>query len=98
MAKIYLRERRNVDKGAGRPRFEIVAVSGVDLKVYHSHVRKVEAETIAADLGAELIYLPRGEGEGEGNGQVSGKGQERSRGGQRRGGGRGKGGMQEEQD
>jgi hypothetical protein len=33
----------------------------LDLKVYHSHIRKVELEKIAADLGAEILYLPRGE-------------------------------------
>ena len=62
MGKIYARERSNVGKGAGRPRFEIVAVNALDLKVYHSHIRKAELEKIAADLGAEVIYLPRGEG------------------------------------
>jgi hypothetical protein len=61
MGKLYVRERTNIGKGAGRPRFEIVAVSGLDLKVYHSHIRKVELEKIAADLGAEILYLPRGE-------------------------------------
>jgi hypothetical protein len=69
MSKIFVRERRNVGKGAGTPRFEIVAVTGVDLKVYHSHIRKAEVEKIAADVGAEIVYLPRGEGEGEGERQ-----------------------------
>jgi len=66
MSKIFVRERRHVGQGSGTPRFEIVAVSGVDLKVYHSHVRKAEIEKIAEDLQAEIVYLPRGEGEGEG--------------------------------
>ncbi len=98
MAKIYLRERRHVDKGEGRPRFEIVAVSGVDLKVYHTHVRRAEAEAIASDLQAELVYLPRGEGSGEGDGQGAGGGAERGRGEGRPGGRRRRGGAQGEQE
>jgi hypothetical protein len=62
MSKLFVRERGNVGKGEETPRFEIVAVSGVELKVYHSHVRKLEVEKIAADVGAEIVYLPRGEG------------------------------------
>jgi hypothetical protein len=65
MSKIYVRERSNAGRGTGRPRFAIVAVEGLDLKVYHTHVRKAELEKIAADLGAELVYLPRGEKSGE---------------------------------
>jgi hypothetical protein len=84
MGKIFVRERRNVGKGAGMPRFEIVAVTGVDLKVYHSHIRKGEVEHIAADLGAEIVYLPRGEGEGEGEGQHNGGRRRRQGGGRQR--------------
>jgi hypothetical protein len=80
MSKIFVRERRKVGEGAGTPRFEIVAVTGVDLKVYHSHIRKVEIEKIAADTNAEIVYLPRGEGDGQGE-RTSGRGR-------RRGGGR----------
>lgn len=61
MAKIFVRSRRHVGRGAGRPRFAIVAVEGVDLKIYRSRIRKSELETIAAQVGAELVYLPRGE-------------------------------------
>jgi hypothetical protein len=84
MGKIFVRERRNVGKGAGVPRFEIVAVTGVDLKVYHSHIRKTEVEHIAADLGAEIVYLPRGEGEGGGGGDHGGGRKRRQGGGRRR--------------
>jgi hypothetical protein len=82
MSKIFVRERRNVGRGSGTPRFEIVAVTGVDLRVYHSHVRKVEVEKIASDLAAEIVYLPRGEGEGEA--AQEGRGRKRGRGGGRR--------------
>jgi hypothetical protein len=68
MSKIFVRERRNVSEGEGRPRWEIVAVSGLDLKVYHSHVRKSELERLAEELSATLVYLPAGEGSGPGGG------------------------------
>lgn len=75
MAKIFVRSRRHVGRGAGRPRFAIVAVEGVDLKIYRSRIRKSELETIAAQVGAELIYLPRGEqaGKEETGGEETGK-------------------------
>jgi hypothetical protein len=77
MGKLYVRERGYVGKGEGRPRFEVVAVTGIDLKVYHSHLRKAEMEKIAADLGADIVYLPRGEQSGEEGGSHSNRGQRR---------------------
>jgi hypothetical protein len=71
MSRIFVRERSNVGEGAGRPRFAVVAVEGTDLKVYHTHIRRSELEKMAADIGAEIVYLPRGEhAEGE---EASGK-------------------------
>ena len=64
MAKIFVRERRKVDKGEKKPRFRVVGVSGGDLKLYAKHVRRLELETIVAETGAEVVYLPGG-GEGE---------------------------------
>ncbi len=61
MAKIFVRSRRHVGRGAGRPRFAIVAIEGADLKIYRSRIRKSELETIAEQVGAEIVYLPRGE-------------------------------------
>ena len=61
MSKIFVRHRRHAGRGAGRPRFAIVASHGVDLRVYKTRVRRAELEKIAADLGAEIVYLPRGE-------------------------------------
>lgn len=61
MNKIFVRHRRHTGRGAGRPRFAIVASQGVDLRVYKTRVRRAELEKIAADLGAEIVYLPRGE-------------------------------------
>jgi cysteine synthase len=65
MSKIFVRERRQIGQGAGRPRFAIVAIEGVDLKVYAPHIRKVELEKLAEAVGAEVVYLPRGEKVGE---------------------------------
>jgi hypothetical protein len=88
MSKLFVRERAHVAEGDGVPRFEIVAVSGLDLKVYHSHVRKSEVEALAADTGASIVYLPRGEGHnnhrpGEGKSKGKGKSKSKSRSGRR---------------
>lgn len=71
MSKIFVRERGQVSAGDGRPRFAVVAVEGTDLKVFKPHVRKSELEAMAQTIGAELVYLPAGQGEhqGEGKGQ-----------------------------
>ena len=78
MSKIFVRHRRHVGQGAGRPRFAIVAAQGTDLNVYKTRVRRAELEKIAAEIDAEIVYLPRGESaedtEGEG-----GKGRRRRR-------------------
>lgn len=73
MSKIFVRERRHVGKGAGKPRFAVVAVLGADLKVFAPHIRKSELEALAEAVGAELVYLPRGEkAEGEDGGEEGG--------------------------
>ncbi len=61
MSKIFVRQRRHVGQGAGRPRFAIVAAQGTDLKVFKTRVRRAELEKIAAEIGADIVYLPRGE-------------------------------------
>jgi hypothetical protein len=61
MSKIFVRRRRHVGQGAGRPRFAVVAAQGADLNVYKTRVRRAELEKIAAESGAEIVYLPRGE-------------------------------------
>jgi hypothetical protein len=65
VSKVFVRHRRHVGQGAGRPRFAIVASDGADLKVYKTRVRRAELEKIAAEIGAEIVYLPRGEQAGE---------------------------------
>lgn len=62
--KIFYRERRKVGKEEKKPRFKMVAVAGVDLKVYANHLRKQELEQIAESIGAELVLL-KGGGKGD---------------------------------
>ena len=78
MSKIFVRHRRHVSQGAGRPRFAIVAAQGTDLKVFKTRVRRAELEKIAAEIDAEIVYLPRGESAEETEGQ-GGKGRRRRR-------------------
>lgn len=59
--KIFYRERRKVAEGEKKPRFTLVAVTGVDLAFYPKHMRKQELEQIAEAVGAELILLKDGE-------------------------------------
>ena len=54
---IFIRERRKVEMGEKKPRFRVVAVSGVDVKFKADHVRKQEIEEIARIVGAEVIML-----------------------------------------
>ncbi len=63
MAKIFVRERGNVKEGTGRPRFAVVGVQGTDMKFFKTHLRKGELDAIAQAIGAELVELPRGQGE-----------------------------------
>ena len=63
--KIFYRERRKVGEGEKKPRFKLVAVAGVDMKVYGKHLRKSELEQIAETVGAELILLSGGKGRDE---------------------------------
>lgn len=89
MGKIFVRHRRHVGPGAGRPRFAVVAVQGLDLRVFKTRLRRAELEKIAAEVEAEVVYLPRGEhGENgddgpdmEGGGGGKGKGRRRRKAG-----------------
>jgi hypothetical protein len=63
--KIFYRERRKVGEGEKKPRFKLVAVAGVDMKVYGKHLRKSELKQIAETVGAELVLLHGGKGRDE---------------------------------
>jgi len=65
MAKIFVRNRHRVGRGAGQPRFAVVAVEGLDLKIYSRHMRRQELEALSESVGAEVVYLPAGDGSEE---------------------------------
>ena len=58
--QIFYRERQKAKDGAKTPRYRIIAVSGVDLKVYGNHLRKAELDQIAGAVKADLVALQRG--------------------------------------
>jgi hypothetical protein len=57
--QIFYRERSKAKEGARTPRFRVVAVSGIDLKIYGNHFRKKELEQIAKVTDTELVALER---------------------------------------
>lgn len=71
--KLFVRERRKIEKGEKKPRFRIVGVSGSDVKIYVKHARKKELERIQTETGVEVIYLDAGKGDKTGGGRKTGK-------------------------
>jgi hypothetical protein len=67
--KIFVRERRKVEKGEKKPRFRVVGVNGLDVKIYVKHIRKKELDQISRQSGAEVIYLEAGKGHKNGSGE-----------------------------
>lgn len=66
--KIFVRERINVKEGGHSPRYRVVATEGGDLRFHADHLRKIDIETIAKELDAEIFYLPgRDQGEKKGH-------------------------------
>jgi len=65
--KIFYRQRIKMKDGDHHPRYVLVAVADLSLKVYSQHLRMSELKHIAESVGAELIELQRGpkhQGEG----------------------------------
>ena len=58
--KIFYRQRTKMKDGAHQPRYILVAVADLNLKVYGQHLRMCELKQISAAVGAELIELQRG--------------------------------------
>ena len=79
MGKIFVRERLKVGRGEGKPRFVVSATEGVDLKIYTIHLRKTELNALAEAVGAEIVYLPRGEDAEEDKWQEKGGGGKKRR-------------------
>ncbi len=65
--KIFVRERRKINEGEKKPRFVVVGVAGTDLKIFTKHIRRMEIEQIAQQIGAELIILEAGKGDDDDN-------------------------------
>ncbi len=63
--KIFYRQREKVKDGAQTPRFRVVAVADLNLKVYAEHLRRGELEELARSVDAELIALKGGDGKGK---------------------------------
>ncbi len=57
--QIFFRERVKAKEGSRTPRFRVIAVSGVDLKIYGNHLRKKELEQIAKATKSKLVALKR---------------------------------------
>ena len=70
-SKIFVRERRKIEKGEKKPRFRVVGVSGADVKLYVKHIRKKELDHICRESGAEVVYLDAGQGQRDGGGQAA---------------------------
>lgn len=68
--QIFYRERTKVGEGEKKPRYMLVAVAGLDLKVFAKHLRQSELEEIAGALGAELVLLERRKGAPEEEAEV----------------------------
>jgi hypothetical protein len=61
--RIFYRERLKVGEGEKKPRYIVVAIAGIDMKVYEQHLRKKELEQIARAVGAELVFMKNEEKE-----------------------------------
>jgi hypothetical protein len=68
--KIFVRERRKIEKGEKKPRFRVVGIGGSEVKIYVKHIRKKELDEIHAATGAEIIYLEAGKGQKTGGQQT----------------------------
>lgn len=69
MPAIFVRERRKIEAGEKKPRYRIVGVHDLNLKIYVEHIRKKELDQIAEAVGANVVILKaakdeKGRGEG----------------------------------
>jgi len=57
--KIFYRERIKSREGQQTPRYRIVAVSDLDLKIFADHFRKKDLEQLGKETKAKLVELKR---------------------------------------
>ena len=69
-AKIFYRERTKIGSGKKAPRYKLVAVAGMDMKVYAKHLRKQELDQIAKASGADLVLLEVDKSKGKDQSEV----------------------------
>ncbi len=65
MPTIFVRERRKVEAGEKKPRFRVVGVHDLNLKIYVEHIRKKELDQLAEATGASVVILRGGKEEKE---------------------------------
>lgn len=59
--QIFYRERIKDAEGRKQPRYKMIAVAGVDLRVFGKHLRRSELDQIANKIGAEVVLLTHGD-------------------------------------
>ncbi|MHC1729108.1 MAG: hypothetical protein AB9866_24445 [Syntrophobacteraceae bacterium] len=64
MPTIFVRERRKIESGEKKPRYRVVGVHDLNLKIYVEHIRKKELDQLAEATGAAVVILKGGKEEG----------------------------------
>jgi hypothetical protein len=65
MPTIFVRERRKIETGEKKPRYRVVGVHDVNLRIYVEHIRKRELDQLAEAAGANVVILKAGKEEKE---------------------------------
>jgi hypothetical protein len=65
MPTIFVRERRKIEAGEKKPRYRVVGVHDLNLRIYVEHIRKRELDQLAEATGAKLVILKGGKEEKE---------------------------------
>jgi hypothetical protein len=65
MPTIFVRERRKIEAGEKKPRYRVVGVHDLNLKIYVEHIRKRELDQLAEATGATVVILKGGKEEKE---------------------------------
>lgn len=63
MPTIFVRERRRIEAGERKPRYRVVGVHDLNLKIYVEHIRKMELDQLAKVTGASVVILKGGKEE-----------------------------------
>ena len=77
MPTIFVRERRKIETGEKKPRFRVVGVHDLNLKIYVEHIRKQELDQLAEVTGANVVILKTGK-DGKGKGKQAAQSEEQA--------------------